>query len=287
MLDILIQRGKDDVHQAIMQFVARRSYRLSKPWYIEGIRIEAPDQTRSHNPQRGFWASLSDIPQIPRIEIELKRRQRATRLKINISNHPESTKLAYELHSYLLDDRAYDHQCPAVCPKCAANVVNVIARYCGRCGQKLIESGEDRRPQSIPRATPMRSPPRKRKARVAPPPPIPIPLAADPIEPPLPVESKPVIIERAEVKEAEKPASEAAEKPDEASSLVEDDPGDVETETKDTIAQSAGSEDESEPIAEAEAEEIRPEPDEPEKDAEEPDNEDEDPEPTRRLLAED
>ncbi len=286
MLDILIQRGKDDVHQAIMQFVARRSYRLSKPWYIEGIRIEAPDQTHTHNPQRGFWASLSDMPQIPRVEIELKRRQRATRLKINISNHPESTKLAYELHSYLLDDRAYDHQCPAVCPKCAANVVNVIARYCGRCGQKLVESGEDRRPQPIPKATPVRSPPRKRKARVAPPP-IPVPVAADPIEPPLPAESKPVIIERAEVNEAEKLVPESVEKPEAAPNPVEDDPGDVEAETKDTIARSAGSDEESEPIAEAEADENRPEPDKIEKGSEEPEDEDEDPEPTRRLLAED
>lgn len=203
MLDILVQRGRDDVHRAIVQFAARRSYRLSKPWYIEGIRIEAPQRPLAGAGNRGFWAALSDAPQVPRIEVELKRRNRKTRLKINVSNHPESTKLAYELHTYLLDDRAYDPECPAVCPGCGAAVVNVIARYCGRCGQKLVETDEDRRPQPIPRASPVQDTARRTETPPVRPPPIPAPAATSQVDAPEPVRAEPIRIERAAAPRAE------------------------------------------------------------------------------------
>ncbi|MCG8405496.1 MAG: hypothetical protein MI923_09900 [Phycisphaerales bacterium] len=185
MVEVTVPRKNNEVHEAMVQFAARRSYRLSKPWWIEGIRIEAPQigsHQGGHSPARGgFWASLFDIPQIPRIEVHLKRRRGRARLKINVSNHPESIQLAYELHSYLLDDRAYDCQCPPICTKCGSPVRNVTARYCGRCGHQLVSEGVDHQLPSMPER--MASPPlASRRKNVTVPPvtePEPMPVAND------------------------------------------------------------------------------------------------------------
>ncbi len=141
MIELSVERGPQEVQQAMVQFAARRSYRLTKPWWIEGIRIEAPQKAHPRKGEAGlgtFWASLWDLPQAPRIEVVVKRKRGTSRLKISVSNHPESIQLAYELHTYLLDERSYDGQCPPICPRCGNPVRTVTARYCGRCGQRLV-----------------------------------------------------------------------------------------------------------------------------------------------------
>src|SRR5207244_2357408 len=48
-----------------------------------------------------------------------------------------SVHLAYALRSYLSDERAFECECPPLCPRCSASVTNFMARYCGRCGLQL------------------------------------------------------------------------------------------------------------------------------------------------------
>ena len=173
-LDIVVHRNSEEVHQAIIQFAARRSYRLRQPWHIEGLRIEAPPAAISPRPSRGgdmfgldlgnleFWDS-GEKP--ARIDVIIRRKSGKTRLKIGIGKNPESTKLAYELHSYLLDERSYDAACPPMCARCGTPVRNVLARYCGRCGQKLVMTEQDAppapavRPKSTKAAVAVAAPP--------------------------------------------------------------------------------------------------------------------------------
>lgn len=144
-LDTYLEYGEEEVKQAVVQFAARRSYRLRQPWYIEGLRIESPSEH-------------SDDDRDGRIDIELKRKRGKTRLRITVGRGTESTRLAYELQSYLQDDRAYQAQCPPMCPKCGRPISNLHARYCGRCGRKLVTGGvEEPRQVAAP-------------AKVAPPP---------------------------------------------------------------------------------------------------------------------
>ncbi len=147
MLEIFVQRPKEDVESAIVQFVARRSYRLSKPWYIDGLRIEAPSDSPELKP--GFWATMLDSPVVPRIDVETKRRRSGTRVRVNIANTPESTRLASELHSFLLDARSYDRRIPTLCPRCSSPVNNVTARFCGRCGFHLTGDMQEPVPRSM------------------------------------------------------------------------------------------------------------------------------------------
>ncbi|HWL94358.1 MAG TPA: hypothetical protein VNT79_12575 [Phycisphaerae bacterium] len=149
MLEIFIHRPKEDVETAIIQFVARRSYRLSKPWYLEGIRIESSLPTEKE-PSGGFWASMFDVPTPPRVDVETKRRRSGTRARIVIANTPESTRLAYELHSFLLDEKSYDREIPTLCPRCSTPVLNVTARFCGRCGNRLVSYIAEQAPYARP-----------------------------------------------------------------------------------------------------------------------------------------
>jgi len=166
-LDTYLDHGEDDGKQAIVQFAARRSYRLRQPWYIEGLRIEIPP-SRSSDYCNG------------RIDIELKRKRGKTRLRISVGRGSQSTKLAYELQSFLKDDRAFHAQCPPMCPKCGRPVPNLHARYCGRCGTKLISgSVEQPRPVAV-------------QVRAAPPP-LPSPPVSVPQARPL---REPVVVER-------------------------------------------------------------------------------------------
>ncbi|MFQ5425399.1 MAG: hypothetical protein ACE5F9_15650, partial [Phycisphaerae bacterium] len=166
-LDTYLDHGEEEVKQAIVQFAARRSYRLRQPWYLEGLRIELPPE-RSPDERRG------------RVDIELKRKRGKTRLRITVGRGSESTKLAYDLQSYLQDDRAYHAQCPPMCPKCGSPVANLHARFCGRCGRQLVASG-------VKESRPVASP-----ARAAPPP-VPSPPVSVAQAKPLP---SPVVVER-------------------------------------------------------------------------------------------
>lgn len=174
MLEVFVQRKKEDVEPAIVQFVARRSYRLSRPWYLEGIRIEAPSAGGEQS--GGFWSAVFDSPTVARIDLEIKRKRSGTRVRIVIANTPESTRLAYELHAYLLDSNSFDQRIPAVCPRCSTPIINVSAKYCGRCGTQLLSDAQS--------ATPVASPPlpgarARAPEAVAPPPVI---LEPDPVE---------------------------------------------------------------------------------------------------------
>lgn len=144
MIEVTIKRPKDAASEALVQFAARRGYRMTNPWYMEGVRIEAPPSAADPHAKRGFWATISDTPSAARIDVELKNKRRATRVKISVSNHPDSIKLAYELQAYLNDERAYETECPPMCPTCGNSVPNPISRYCGRCGHRLVAGGDER-----------------------------------------------------------------------------------------------------------------------------------------------
>ncbi|MFQ5430059.1 MAG: hypothetical protein ACE5E1_07085 [Phycisphaerae bacterium] len=161
MVELTVQRGTDEVEAAIVQFAARRSYRLSKPWWIEGLRIEPKPTVQRHirrgGPLGSFIAGLFDVAQAPRIEVVLKRRRGRTRLKIDVSNHVESIQLAYELHAYLQDDRSYDCKCPPICPRCGNPVPNATARYCGRCGHAMLPADRESSAKATASVPPARS----------------------------------------------------------------------------------------------------------------------------------
>ncbi len=177
MLEVFVKRDHEDVNQAVMQFVARRSYTLTKPWYLEGIRIETP-LPKTEAP-RGFWASaFSESPANPRIDIELKRKRHGTRIKMSLGAHTDSIKLAYELQTWLQDDAAYNPQCPAVCFKCGSPVRNAIARYCGRCGQRFAAASVDEDRAHPQPAADLRQEKRP-AAQAMTPPPIPVTIERD------------------------------------------------------------------------------------------------------------
>ncbi len=185
MIEIVIDRQRTEVDRAIVEFVARRSYNMTNPWYIEGLRIEAPrfagwrleaegianqlDLNIQRPHKHSWWESLLDLPQVPRIEIEIRRRRGRTVVKVKISNQPDSTKLAAELQTHLLDDRAYDAHCPSTCRACGAPIASVLARYCGRCGQQLLPTKADA-PRLSRAATAMKSPPALTVPERSPPP---------------------------------------------------------------------------------------------------------------------
>ncbi len=154
MIEIVIERPRTEVHRAIVQFVAQRSYRMTNPWWTEGLRIEAPqwaerrlgsegvadpfDGVIRSSREKTWWATLLDLPQVPRIELDIKRSRGCSVVKVKISDHSDSTKLAAELQAYLLDARAYNVSGLAACTACGASVSNIVARYCGRCGRELV-----------------------------------------------------------------------------------------------------------------------------------------------------
>lgn len=207
-LDTYLDHGEDEVKRAIVQFAARRSYRLREAWYLQGLRIELPTG-KSSGERRG------------RIDIELRRKRGKTRLRITVGRGHQSTKLAYDLQSYLQDDRAYHAQCPPMCPKCGRPVPNLHARFCGRCGRKLITGEvEEPRPVAV-------------QARAAPPPvpqvrPLPEPVVVERDPAPEPaaaiVQTEAPVVEKPEIAPAgnEKDAIDAPEEaPAEAEIVAE------------------------------------------------------------------
>lgn len=154
MIEVTIQRPKDDVKEALVQFCARRGYRLSDPWYLEGLRIEIPDRLREKIQKRGFWATMTDAQTGPRIDVDVKRRRaKSSRVNINVGEHADSVRLAYELQAYLNDDRSYEAACPPICTSCGSNVPNPIARFCGRCGHQF-STGSDGGDRNVLRPPP-------------------------------------------------------------------------------------------------------------------------------------
>ncbi len=141
MLEVMIYRERNDVDDAITQFVARRSYRLSRPWYLEDVRVEAPQlNNEDANKPKGFWSSLVEEP-TPYIDIEVKKKWRGTKVVIKPSAHQNSPLIGYDLQAFLHDERVYENICPPVCPRCANGVPNPGSYFCGRCGHRLAGDG--------------------------------------------------------------------------------------------------------------------------------------------------
>jgi len=141
MLEVAINRTKDEVDDAITQFVARRSYRLSRPWYLEDVRVEAPQLNKDDaDKPKGFWSSLVEEV-TPYVDVELKKKWRGTKVVIKPSAHQNSPLIGYDLQAFLHDERVYENICPPVCPRCANGVPNPGSHFCGRCGHRLAGDG--------------------------------------------------------------------------------------------------------------------------------------------------
>ncbi len=170
-LTVSVNRKKADVREAILQFAARRSYRLSYPWYLDGARIEdrrsRDAERRPHSQRRwqsipervsqGVWRLL-DFDAPPRIEVAVRPRLGRTDVRITLGSHPASVEMAYALRAYLSNNRAYECLCPPMCPTCTAPVANVMARYCGRCGRELLPSAVDIAPPPVQTGRPIAAP---------------------------------------------------------------------------------------------------------------------------------
>jgi ribosomal protein S27AE len=150
-LEVSVNRSKGDVRDAIMQFAARKGFRATNPWYIEGIRIEDMRRVGENMPKvrpKGYWAAvvywLTAPEPGPRVDIELKRRRGRTIAVLKLGAHNDSVHLAYALRSYLSDERAFELTLPPICPRCSASVTNFMATYCGRCGLRLSTGADDR-----------------------------------------------------------------------------------------------------------------------------------------------
>jgi|GEM_PF-1906677 len=141
MLEVAINRTKDEVDDAITQFVARRSYRLSRPWYLEDVRVEAPQLNKDNaDKPKGFWSSLVEEV-TPYVDVEVKKKWRGTKVVIKPSAHQNSPLIGYDLQAFLHDERVYENICPPVCPRCANGVPNPGSHFCGRCGHRLAGNG--------------------------------------------------------------------------------------------------------------------------------------------------
>jgi hypothetical protein len=122
-LEITVDRTRADVNAAIVQFAARRGYRLSPSRGSGALRIENHD----------------DKAEPARLSIEFQWRRGKTVVAAKSDGNARSDKLLGELSAFLADDRVYQAATPAQCPKCGEPVTNVQASFCRRCGARLVE----------------------------------------------------------------------------------------------------------------------------------------------------
>jgi len=130
-LEMKLSQEPDRVHAALIQFAARRGYRLSHPAHLDGCTIEN-----------------ASLPTPARVEVRVQARDGATVAALSFGDNPESVQLAYALQRYLADDKAYACECPPICPKCSTPVTNIVAKFCGRCGAQLDEGAAIRQEHS-------------------------------------------------------------------------------------------------------------------------------------------
>lgn len=151
-MEVTVDRRKSEVQGAILQFAARREYRIFNAWWLDGQRLETQDapessasarrrMTSAINRVAAVFRRVFDVDQRPRLDIELKTRRGKTTVAMAVGSHRKSVQLAYELRSYLEDERAYSCECPPICHHCSAAVRNMTARFCGRCGASLLAAG--------------------------------------------------------------------------------------------------------------------------------------------------
>lgn len=151
-LEIALDRSKDHVRRAIMQFAARQGCRVTTPWYLDGFRIEqngAPAPAEADTiggTARGILNAagrlLTDKPKgRVYVDVELSRRRGQTIVLMKFGENATSASIGHALNAYLLDDAAFVTKAPPVCPKCMTPVSNVRASFCGRCGAALTAGG--------------------------------------------------------------------------------------------------------------------------------------------------
>ena len=161
----MLDRTRNEVRAAILQFAARRAYSLgSLPWWSKGIRISvanspageaesAPGFPRSARslPKPGPGSRTAHVPTTT-VDIDLFRQLGKTVIRFRTDDRPDSAQVVYTLHAYLTDDRSYRIECPANCPHCSAPVSSVQANYCGRCGGSLVPHPEADAPSETDQA---------------------------------------------------------------------------------------------------------------------------------------
>ncbi len=154
-LEIAIDRSKDHVRRAIMQFAARRGCRVTTPWYLDGLRIEqngaqtAPDAATSEGAPTSILDAagrfFTDKPKDRTyVDVELSRKRGQTIVSMKFGESPASATIGHALNVFLLDEEAFATKAPPVCPKCLTPVPNVRASFCGRCGAALSAQGAKR-----------------------------------------------------------------------------------------------------------------------------------------------
>ncbi len=122
-LEVALEWNRDAVGNAVVQFAARRGYRLRSSHSGNAWRIETEQSAGGGRPVR--------------VDVTLRWRLGRTILSGRTDGTAQSMQLFGELTSFLSDRRVYDGPPPAHCPQCGTAVANIRASYCGRCGAKL------------------------------------------------------------------------------------------------------------------------------------------------------
>lgn len=158
-LEFAIDRPKDSVRRAIFQFAARRAFRVSEPWYLDGLRIESvsdaprrPADEPADTLSGMLDAAAALLRDRPRnrtyVDVELRRKRGQTIVSLKFGDRGAGAALGSALEAFLRDHAVYDTRCPVVCECCTTPVVNVRASYCGRCGSPL-RAGAAPRPIAV------------------------------------------------------------------------------------------------------------------------------------------
>lgn len=154
-LEFAIERPKDAIRRATLQFAARRGLRVSEPWYLDGLRLEMgdgserPGEAEDVDMLSGMLnAATSFLLEKPRnrayVDIELSRKRGQTIVLVKFGEHPQSAVIASALQAFLHDDAVFSARIPVVCSNCTTPVVNIRANYCGRCGMAFSGSAAGR-----------------------------------------------------------------------------------------------------------------------------------------------
>ncbi len=126
-LEVAIEWNRDAVGGAVVQFAARRGYRLVPARGGNAWRIETRPE------------GAADGGEPARLDVTLHWRLGRTILAGRTDGTSRSMQLFGELTSFLSDRQVYESPPPAHCPQCGDAVSNIRASYCGRCGAKLGE----------------------------------------------------------------------------------------------------------------------------------------------------